>query len=111
MDQIVKEKWITALESGEYKQCTGQLSHDGGYCCLGVLTDLYLKETGGEWDMNDILRDDGGLGSKVREWAGISEVGPEVSIGLKYVPLVNMNDIDHRSFSYIADALRNGDVR
>lgn len=31
-----REKWIQALESGEYQQTRGVL-HDGvGYCCLGV---------------------------------------------------------------------------
>lgn len=39
----LKERWIAALRSGEYKQCKGRLhqvirNHKdyGGYCCLGV---------------------------------------------------------------------------
>lgn len=31
-----KEKWITALRSGEYKQCKHQLHNNWGHCCLGV---------------------------------------------------------------------------
>ena len=31
-----QEKWLTALESGEYKQITGLLFGRGGFCCLGV---------------------------------------------------------------------------
>ncbi len=30
------EKWVKALRSGEYKQATTRLMHNGGYCCLGV---------------------------------------------------------------------------
>lgn len=33
-----QEKWLTALESGEYRQTTENLCKDGGYCCLGVAT-------------------------------------------------------------------------
>lgn len=37
MTPELKQKWIDALESGNYQQCRGRL-HDGkGYCCLGVL--------------------------------------------------------------------------
>ena len=37
MDQETKAKWVAALRSGEYQQCSRTL-HDGkGYCCLGVL--------------------------------------------------------------------------
>jgi hypothetical protein len=39
-------KWIAALRSGEYTQTTKRL-HDrenGGFCCLGVLCDLYAKD-------------------------------------------------------------------
>lgn len=34
----IKQKWVDALRSGEYKQGQGYLkTEDGGYCCLGVL--------------------------------------------------------------------------
>lgn len=49
MNPEIKARWIEALRSGEYPQCRGSLKTQDGYCCLGVLTDLYLKETGGEW--------------------------------------------------------------
>ena len=40
-----KAKWLTALRSGEYKQCQGRLRHtdfngEHSYCCLGVLGHL-----------------------------------------------------------------------
>lgn len=45
------KKWVDALRSSDYKQCTNQL-HDGvGYCCLGVMAkvvygnkDTYLMD-------------------------------------------------------------------
>ena len=48
MDKHIKQLWIDALLSGEYKQGTGQLhtqETDGTdyFCCLGVLTDLAIK--------------------------------------------------------------------
>ena len=63
--------WLNALRSGEYKQARGCL-HDedsyvddngddvyndeddksfvGGFCCLGVLCDLAVKDGGAAWD-------------------------------------------------------------
>src|SRR6267378_4402002 len=51
MNPDIKAKWIAALESGEYIHGHGVLrSLDNKYCCLGVLCDLYHKETGkGVW--------------------------------------------------------------
>jgi hypothetical protein len=46
----IKQKWVTHLKSGEYKKGKGYLHKDDTYCCLGVLCDLYQKETGhGAW--------------------------------------------------------------
>lgn len=40
--------WVEALKSGNYKQTTEDLfDPNEGYCCLGVLTDLYLREKEG----------------------------------------------------------------
>ena len=41
MDKMWKKKWVKALRSGKYEQCTGRLHLKGdGYCCLGVLCDI-----------------------------------------------------------------------
>lgn len=41
MKKELKDKWIAALRSGEYKQGKARLkTDDGGYCCLGVLADI-----------------------------------------------------------------------
>jgi hypothetical protein len=36
------ETWVTALESGEYSQCTYSLYDGEGYCCLGVYAKVVL---------------------------------------------------------------------
>lgn len=42
----VKERWISALRSGDYQQAFGALhNRDGAMCCLGVLCDVL----GAEW--------------------------------------------------------------
>lgn len=45
----IKSKWIAALRSGEYPQCKGALHTEVGFDSLGVLCDLYLKETNQQW--------------------------------------------------------------
>lgn len=41
LDPELKKKWVAALRSGEYGQCTGQLADGkGNYCCLGVLAHI-----------------------------------------------------------------------
>lgn len=109
MDQVIKEKWIAALESGEYKQCNGQLSYKDGFCCLGVLTDLYLKETNQEWNQNGILRDHGGLNKKVQVWSGIDSFLPTVKTEFGRKGLHNINDVEGRSFQDIADIFKQVD--
>jgi len=50
MNQEIKAKWLEALRSGEYKQGMKKLKSGDNFCCLGVLCDIYRKETGkGEW--------------------------------------------------------------
>lgn len=34
------EKWVTALESGQYDQTRDVLHDEGGWCCLGVGCDV-----------------------------------------------------------------------
>lgn len=45
MDAELKEKWVAALHSGDYRQGTLQLARQEGdgvyaFCCLGVLCDI-----------------------------------------------------------------------
>jgi hypothetical protein len=50
MNPEVKQKWIDALRSGEYEQGSEKLRSVSGYCCLGVLCDIYAKEHNTEWE-------------------------------------------------------------
>ena len=50
MKPAIKEKWLKALRSGEYKKARGVLHNPitGGHCCLGVLDiQTCLGGTGG----------------------------------------------------------------
>jgi len=46
MTPVTKQKWIDALRSGEFNQCTGALgkldseTHTMSYCCMGVLATI-----------------------------------------------------------------------
>lgn len=42
---VEQEKWLQALESGEYKQGSGALVKDNCFCCLGVACELFIPET------------------------------------------------------------------
>lgn len=46
MNQAIKERWLKALRSGEYEQAEGKLedSQTGGFCCLGVLCTIAVKD-------------------------------------------------------------------
>ena len=51
MEQELKDRWLEALESGDYQKGTGYLKYqapngDTEFCCLGVLADI----CGEEWD-------------------------------------------------------------
>lgn len=50
MNPEVKQKWIDALRSGKYEQGSEKLRSVSGYCCLGVLCDLYAQEHNVEWE-------------------------------------------------------------
>lgn len=53
MDKELKEKWLTALRSGNYAQTKCWLHNHNGYCCLGVLAEcqgaFWSDEHGGDF--------------------------------------------------------------
>lgn len=81
MKQDIAVKWAAALRSGQYSQAKSWLfeSEDGeitGYCCLGVLCDLYQRETGHtiikECDLGfSALGEPAVLPETVQSWAGM----------------------------------------
>jgi hypothetical protein len=44
MNEEIRERWVRALKSGEYKQGYGRLRIGNKYCCLGVLCDLAARD-------------------------------------------------------------------
>jgi hypothetical protein len=93
MNPEVKQKWIDALRSGKYDQGSEKLRSVTGYCCLGVLCDLYSKEQGAEWEFHGIIEtnlqpqdywyfegESEFLPESVKEWAGLPVGNPSVRV-------------------------------
>lgn len=108
MKKEVKKKWVAALRSGKYKQAKGALRSRNGYCCLGVLCDLYLKEKKEKWvrvesqNYYKIGEDESAvLPREVMKWAGLTSVNPEAGP----YHLAHWNDDGHVAFPEIADII------
>lgn len=119
MNPEIKTRWVAALRSGEYKQGERRVLNDdkGGFCCLGVLCDIYAKETGSEWEQSfmegmrlHLSTPSGGYypPPAVRRWAAFHEDDQPVDIGGKTASVAVHNDgidIPRRTFAEIADAI------
>ena len=109
MDKKIKERWVAALRSGEYKQGKGQLvtPDDSGeltYCCLGVLCDLAIKDGVDidlSYDSNSFVfedvygfneEEDASLPPAVVAWAGVDDADPQVLIDGEREYLARIND-------------------
>lgn len=124
MKKDIKAKWVKALRSGKYKKTQGGLKDTKGYCCLGVLTNLYIKETKkGKWvkeglHYSFVGKNEEGeealLPRAVQRWAGFQTSSPhlkksvevEGSYGKTFQDsLVGINDDTKKNFKFIADAI------
>lgn len=117
MNPEVKARWVAALRSGEYRQGLARALNDGngGFCCLGVLCDLYAKEFGEQWAARKYHKDCVALlgnwaypPNEVREWAGFHEDHQPVEIGAHKQSVAVHNDgvsVPRRSFAELADAI------
>lgn len=118
MNSEVKKKWVEALRSGEYQQCKRALHTNEGYCCLGVLCDLYARETGkGRWEslelssMKKFCTESNPyelelLPTAVQSWAGVNS-NPSVKeneLDGWNTTLTSLND-SGRSFAEIANLI------
>lgn len=102
-DDELEQRWIAALESGDYKQATGALwGREGGFCCLGVLCDIQRKALGAAWAEN------GNFVARGRVLASSNTTavpnGPDKSVAQR---LVGLNDAGS-SFKVIAARIREG---
>lgn len=127
MNPEIRAQWCAALRSGEYPQTDEALrrlpeeagDHPAGYCCLGVLTDLYLKAGNEEMTEQDEFLGagngepasvwtsvEGSLALPVMVWAGLTDRDPELRPGL-HGNAVFLND-SGRTFAEIADLIGGG---
>lgn len=121
MKAKIKERWIRALTSGKYKKTTDELKcGDKSFCALGVLHEVYRKDTKkGEWiwdDSEDMYKfkvgkqigDVSRIHPSVMKWAGTknSRAGIDVGVDYKKVDMVEINDDYKWSFKRIAKAIR-----
>lgn len=112
MKREVKLKWVEALRSGQYQQGKKMLHslRDDTYCCLGVLSDLAVKEgvvspSPSSIHTREIYREVYDscyveyLCPKVMEWAGLRKANPWITgVGT----LSHMNDVLEMPFEVIA---------
>lgn len=112
MKKAIKERWLEALDGfylradgKPYMQGTGTLCKikDGEtyHCCLGVLTDLAVRDGVGEWvgDGDNLQFQHGEttdhevLPTAVQEWAGLREENPVMVLddGTE-MSLIDLND-------------------
>lgn len=124
MREELKQKWVAALRSGDYKQTTGVLKRPSGFCCLGVLLDVseigYWEDDtifesstyliGEDGDIEELDADLGsfatqlGLGSKIGQTA--ADLIDDHSVGGESTieeALIVMNDEERWSFESIAN--------
>lgn len=127
MKSEIKQKWVEALRSDKYAQGKFRLYDGTNYCCLGILCELYLKETGETWGPLDDHISDGTdkyyidgesevLPGVVGEWAGVNGSGvdgsglevviplPEPEQTMK-VGIISLNDDLDYTFPQIADLI------
>jgi hypothetical protein len=108
----IAKKWAKALRGGQYRKARHCLRNKRGFCCLGVLTDLYIKEHKKEWDYNlenkqySFMRSYNFLPKEVVKWAGMrNEFGEFYVNKEKRISLYEEND-KGKSFSEIADIIQ-----
>jgi len=110
MNPQIKQKWVSALRSGDYQQGECYLRKEDGFCCLGVLCDLYGKEDNVEWTPSGFDNayafqgNVGDLPSSVIEWAGVEGQNPDIDNGTE--TLAGLNDTGC-TFEEIAHIIEN----
>ena len=143
MDREIAKGWVARLRSGHYKQRQRSLKtvHPDGetaYCCLGVLTEMYVEQNPDkDWRFASLERqnayDIGGpyyedyqrrnphanppycvgesayyLSQEVRDWSGVKTENGFIDSAT--LPLAELNDAGN-DFNYIADMIeQNVDV-
>jgi len=114
MNVEIKKKWLEALESGEYQKGKDSLKTENKFCCLGVLCDIYIKETGkGKWKkliahayshfMEEEIEEATVLPESVMVWAELKDNNP--SINNDYHSITALNDASE-TFEDVIEAIK-----
>jgi hypothetical protein len=97
VDAELKEKWLKALRSGQYRQGTGRLrTADDCYCALGVLCDTSGK---GRW----VVDEAGCRMYKTDDWTAYVLPSPDLIDEDQRDEIILLNDGEGKSFAEIAD--------
>lgn len=99
------KKWLKALKSGKYKQTAGALKHKEGFCCLGVLCEVYNENSKTPIKPKKIKNQDSYVYNNnhsfppniVAEWAGLKIEA--------MTNLTHFNDVQEYSFEKIASLM------
>lgn len=109
----LQEKWLSALESGNYKQGQGKLRNKNGeFCCLGVACEvLGLERQGNTFYLYNGEEVRGFLTPQIAEKLGLRSGGGQLLAtvtvgGMKYKTLYDMNDYGKMTFKDIAAYVR-----
>jgi hypothetical protein len=115
MNPSIKQEWLEALRSGQYKQGKHRLQNStGGFCCLGVLCDIASRHGVGGWRLEGedppvydcsasglVDTAVGRLPRAVIDWAGL---GGQTDPMAGEARLSTLNDCGH-TFAEIADLI------
>lgn len=117
MNQQIKQKWVSALRSGRYKQGKTYLNADNCFCVMGVLCDIAVKAGVGKWKKQANVKafQDGDFlyratfPDRVRYWAGFSadEIDSDffhIYIKSAKTTISSLND-EGMSFNDLADLI------
>lgn len=118
LPKLFRTKWLTALESGRYKQVKSNLYDGEGYCCLGVAGRcLNIKRTdldglGMPSDLEDVDIKLARKFPKAIVEFKVSEVTNESEPKSTAFAntLANMNDDEDKNFKEIAAYIRKNTV-
>lgn len=110
MNKRIKKLWIKALRSGKFKQEQSALrvvnDEEVGYCCLGVLCEVYRRTTGeGRWNDSTFLARGKSsmsqLPDPICKWAELEQRDPKLG---RIKTAIALND-HGKSFNFIADRI------
>lgn len=108
MKKKIAMEWAEALESGLYKQGTGQLRKGDKFCCLAVLCNLHAIKhpeiASKETYEDEYLKSGNFCPELVMNWSGLKD--EEGYCETLQTSLTELNDCNKWSFNSIAEVIR-----